>query len=249
MLRRSKDDTINGIRILDLPPKTIAVVKCDFSKLERRFYNSLEAKLGSEMERFQQTTGNRSYMQALTLLLRLRQGRPLRSTCSRLNVDHENIACDHPSLVNGDWKTDEDAVINQVENPSQEEDDDAKDLAKALDSLNLDVASKCQLCFIRSVECLVGEIVADVVPSLSGPKDTHCASCKIIVARNADISVSDSAKIRKVIELVDGIEERSNKTEKIIIFSQFTSMLRLIQEVLNERDLKFVQCRRSTRVQ
>jgi len=42
---------------------------------------------------------------------------------------------------------------------------------------------------------------------------------------------------------VNGIEHRSNKTEKIIIFSQFTMMLRLIQEVLNERGLKFVQCR------
>ena len=62
------------------------------------------------------------------------------------------------------------------------------------------------------------------------------------------MSVSDSAKIRKVIELVDAIEHRSKKTEKIIIFSQFTSMLRLIREVLDERDLKFVQCKRSSRV-
>lgn len=101
------------------------------------------------MEKIQETTRNRSYMQALTLLLRLRQGKPHRSTCPRLNVDHQNSACDHPSLVNGDWKADEDAVINQLENPSQEEDDDAKDLANALDSLNLGAASKCQLCFIR----------------------------------------------------------------------------------------------------
>lgn len=68
------------------------------------------------------------------------------------------------------------------------------------------------------------------------------------MARNAGMSVSDSAKIRKVIELVDAIEHRSKKTEKIIIFSQFTSMLRLIREVLDERDLKFVQCKRSSRV-
>ena len=135
-----------------------------------------------------------------------------------------------------------------MENPSQEEDDDAKDLAKALNSLDLSAASKCQLCFIRWVGYLVVEVFTKVVLSLSDPKDAHCTSCKIIVTRNADISVSDSAKIRKVIELVDGIEERSKKTEKIIIFSQFTSMLRLIQEVLDERDLKFVQCKRSSRV-
>lgn len=87
------------------------------------------------------------------------------------------------------------------------------------------------------------EVSAKLVPSLPNPVDTHCTSCKIIVAKNSDASVSDSAKIRKIIQLVDGIEERSNKTEKIIIFSQFTTMLRLIQEVLNERGLKFVQCK------
>lgn len=74
MLRRSKDDTINGIQILDLPPKTITVVKCDFSKLERRFYNSLEAKMMDEMAKIQRTHDNRAYMHVLTMLLRLRQG-------------------------------------------------------------------------------------------------------------------------------------------------------------------------------
>lgn len=74
MLRRSKDDTINGIQILDLPPKTITVVKCDFSKHERRFYNSLEVKMVDEMAKIQRTHDNRAYMHVLTMLLRLRQG-------------------------------------------------------------------------------------------------------------------------------------------------------------------------------
>jgi SNF2 family DNA or RNA helicase len=87
------------------------------------------------------------------------------------------------------------------------------------------------------------EAVANVASSLSNPKDTHCTPCQVIVAKNADTPDSDSAKIRKIIELVNGIEERSKQTEKIIIFSQFTTMLRLIQEVLNEQGLKFVQCK------
>jgi SNF2 family DNA or RNA helicase len=84
--------------------------------------------------------------------------------------------------------------------------------------------------------------ITKIAPSLSNPKDTHCSACQVIV-KNDDTSDSDSAKIRKIIELVNVIEHRGNKTEKIIIFSQFTTMLRLIQEVLNERGLKFVQCR------
>jgi len=85
-------------------------------------------------------------------------------------------------------------------------------------------------------------VIAKIAPSLANPKGIHCSSCEVI-AKNVDTSDSDSAKIRKVIELVNAIEHRSNKTEKIIIFSQFTMMLRLIQEVLNERGLKFVQCK------
>ena len=57
------------------------------------------------------------------------------------------VACDHPALVMGDWKQDEDAVINRPENNSQEEEDDGADLAKALDTLNLSAKSKCQICF------------------------------------------------------------------------------------------------------
>jgi SNF2 family DNA or RNA helicase len=75
MLRRSKDDTINGIQILDLPPKTIVVVKCDFSKQERRFYNALEVKMREMMEKIERTNDNRAYIHALTMLLRLRQGK------------------------------------------------------------------------------------------------------------------------------------------------------------------------------
>ena len=84
--------------------------------------------------------------------------------------------------------------------------------------------------------------MANITHRLDDPTDTHCSSCKVVVAKNVNTSESDSAKIRKILELVDGIEKRSNKTEKIIIFSQFTMMLGLIQEVLNERGLKFVQC-------
>jgi SNF2 family DNA or RNA helicase len=60
-----------------------------------------------------------------------------------------------------------------------------------------------------------------------------------------DTSRSDSAKIRKVIELVDEIEERSDQTEKIIIFSQFTSMLALVRQVLEDRNIDYVQCESS----
>jgi SNF2 family DNA or RNA helicase len=74
MLRRTKDDTINGKKILDLPPKVIEIVHCDFSPAERRFYNSLEARMKNELEKLEMSEDRRSYMHMLTLLLRARQG-------------------------------------------------------------------------------------------------------------------------------------------------------------------------------
>jgi hypothetical protein len=59
------------------------------------------------------------------------------------------LACDHPSLVTGDWKQDEDAVINKPETNSQEEEEDGADLAKALAGLDLSAQNKCRICFKR----------------------------------------------------------------------------------------------------
>lgn len=87
MLRRSKDDTVNGKTILDLPPKIIEVVHCDFSPDERRFYRTLEAKMAGELERLTKTEDNRSYMHMLTLLLRMRQGSLSQSLISSTDTE------------------------------------------------------------------------------------------------------------------------------------------------------------------
>lgn len=51
-----------------------------------------------------------------------------------------------------------------------------------------------------------------------------------------------SAKIRMILKLLQDIEERSDCTEKTIIFSQFTSMLDLIMPFLKEKGIRFVRC-------
>ena len=82
----------------------------------------------------------------------------------------------------------------------------------------------------------------------SSHDEDHCVSCEGLVAKarrksvsvNADLPPS-SAKIRKILELLDAIEERGER-EKTIIFSQFTSMLDLIEPFLKEAGVKFVRC-------
>ena len=54
--------------------------------------------------------------------------------------------------------------------------------------------------------------------------------------------IDSSAKIRKLLEIVLGIEKRSGQKEKTIVFSQFTSFLNLIEPFLRAAGIKFVRC-------
>ena len=45
-----------------------------------------------------------------------------------------------------------------------------------------------------------------------------------------------------ILKLLNEIDERSGNEEKTIIFSQFTSMLDLIEPFLNEKGVKYVRC-------
>lgn len=73
--------------------------------------------------------------------------------------------------------------------------------------------------------------------------DTHCVDCAAIAKRSKKYSGRpDSAKIRMIMDLLREIDERSNREEKTIIFSQFTSMLDLIEPFLKEQGILFVRC-------
>lgn len=77
MLRRTKNQTIDGKPILILPERTVEVVTCEFDPEEREFYNMLQERAATrlaDMEAGGELTG-KSYTQVLLLLLRLRQGK------------------------------------------------------------------------------------------------------------------------------------------------------------------------------
>jgi SNF2 family DNA or RNA helicase len=72
---------------------------------------------------------------------------------------------------------------------------------------------------------------------------THCRG--VPLAKEAERAERDrppSAKIRMIPQLLGEIDERSWSEEKTIIFSQFTSMLDLIEPFLNEKGIKLVPC-------
>jgi SNF2 family DNA or RNA helicase len=78
MLRRRKDQTLNGEVLIKLPKRTVQVISCKFDDSESQFYNALESKMEGVIEKLMSSgQGNSSYISVLLLLLRLRQGTSL----------------------------------------------------------------------------------------------------------------------------------------------------------------------------
>jgi SNF2 family DNA or RNA helicase len=74
MLRRRKDDELNGKKLIDLPKRTVEIVSCPFDSSEQKFYSSLETQMGDALEELMNREKGNTYMSVLLLLLRLRQG-------------------------------------------------------------------------------------------------------------------------------------------------------------------------------
>lgn len=86
---------------------------------------------------------------------------------------------------------------------------------------------------------------------MSGGSKTRCEECDIRVAVEArrksgrvgsDLPPS-SAKIRKILELLENIDNNTDGREKTIIFSQFTSMLDLLEPFLRDEGINYVRCK------
>ncbi|WRT64369.1 uncharacterized protein IL334_001301 [Kwoniella shivajii] len=216
MLRRTKDATIDGKKILNLPGRTVAITPCDFDDEERAFYDALEKKTEITFNRFVKSgTAMANYTSVLTMLLRLRQ------------------ACVHPSLVTKSLTLDTDAITDSASQPKElESPDQADELADLLGGLGVESGKTCQMCFVK----------------LQNTSAKHCDACTDI-ARQAEAKSSEndeglpptSAKIRMLLKLLTEVEERSGKTEKTIVFSQFTSFLDLIEPFLKKYGIAYVR--------
>ncbi|KAJ7217076.1 SNF2 family N-terminal domain-containing protein [Mycena pura] len=221
MLRRTKTQQINGKMLVDLPSRTIKVMSCTFNASEREFYTALETRVESVMDKLMKRSaagGGSAYMGVLLLLLRLRQ------------------ACNHPCLVSKDYKTDIDAVDPKPKSPSslgssEAGDVDGDDLAAAFGvALNV-TKRKCQVCTV------------EMDSHNMAPGEACCLDCESLAlhAKMEDEDRNSSAKTRMILKLLREIDECSDGEEKTIIFSQFTSMLDLIEPFLREEGVRYVR--------
>ncbi|KAI0922976.1 hypothetical protein AcV5_009827 [Taiwanofungus camphoratus] len=217
MLRRTKDTLVNGKPILELPERIVKTVDCEFDEEERAFYDTVQVRVHARLEALQKQGGvANNYTSMLVLLLRLRQ------------------ACNHPSLVSEDYKKDREAVEPKGAKDNDDDDEDTDDLVDRLAGMGLNSLKRCQLCQTE-------------LGSANGSKDT-CDACVALVTKSRRKTVDansdlppDSAKTRKILEILQEIDGRSEGGEKTIIFSQFTSMLDIIEPFLKAEGIRYVR--------
>ena len=250
MLRRQKDQILNGKPLMELPKRTVNVVSCDFDPFEKSFYDSLESKMESVIQKLMASSKGNSYFSVLLLLLRLRQGTVINLFCDK------SLTCSFvkpaiiPSLsqrtIRRTWMRLIPRPLRRVKT--------SKTLTAMISPLllarwALHVNAKCaprskryNLRFMSNLNLNNTRLRHDNTGADGW--NTHCRGCVPLAkeAQRAERDRPSSAKIRKILQLLKEIEERSEGVEKTIIFSQFTSMLDLIEPFLSEKGIKYVRC-------
>ncbi|ORX98845.1 hypothetical protein K493DRAFT_257864 [Basidiobolus meristosporus CBS 931.73] len=133
-------------------------------------------------------------------------------------------ACNHPNLVSSSVGVDLDSLDPVPQQDS--EDQQLDDLADLLGGMALEKSTKkCSTCF---------EV-------LKNPSDLQCPDCVSAIASQAPLHeghLMESAKISKMMDILKKTRAE-NPAFKTIIFSQFTSMLDLVEEPLKKGGFKF----------
>ncbi|RUS26326.1 SNF2 family N-terminal domain-containing protein [Jimgerdemannia flammicorona] len=225
MLRRTKTTLIDGKPLLDLPARNVIAVTPDFTEEERQFYTALEERTKTTFSKLAKAGPNHNYMSMLLLLLRLRQ------------------ACNHPVLVQKSFTDDPDAVEVPAQNPDEEE--NVSEVMKMMNNIGIGMGKGgrekfCSLCLetLRSDEvqyCYACTNEFDLSTDANGDGEVP-----VVKRSPLDFKFSTSTKIDKMIEILDETRRQDN-TAKTIVFSQFTSMLNLVEGPLKKNGHKFVR--------
>ncbi|KAJ3260858.1 DNA helicase rad5 [Boothiomyces macroporosus] len=237
IIRRTKDmkDT-SGNLIIPLPKKNIEIKYLEFSPTEREMYEAINAYSKSKLE-YLKLIGKADYLHVFALLTKLRQ------------------ACNHPNLIS---KTSTDESELQLESIIQKYCSTKTEYTNNLES-EIKNIKECPVCFESEMEnillpCLhtsckpcIQDIITtseekgeDILCPICRQKFTESQVLKILETESNSITLKplnyqSSTKLESLLELL------KKTKDKVIVFSQWTSMLDLVQNELNSCSIEYTR--------
>ncbi|ORZ19446.1 P-loop containing nucleoside triphosphate hydrolase protein [Absidia repens] len=241
----TESSSLSSTLVLGLPPREKHDVILEFTENERALYDVLTKKTSAAVEKLVKagkSTGN--YMNMICLVLRLRQ------------------ACNHPQLVLRSLSSDEDILALASENSLAQQQAAKRESSEA--AMQRMVMAQMAADLGWSGVGQVGQSVFDKSSSkqscelcgrpvvLFNTEDAnnsnvppYCVSCAnqikryaTMVAPTSATTATSSTKINKMLDILQNTRQHY-PDDKTIIFSQFTSMLDLMEEPLQENGFKF----------
>ncbi|CAO3660491.1 unnamed protein product [Rhizopus microsporus] len=258
-LRRSKKAVIDGRPILDLPERNVHMTYVDFSPDERTHYDFVNARAQARFTRYMQAgTVMKNYSSILVLLLRLRQA----CLHPSLTVEEGTAAekARHGERTELAKKMKPEVVRRLLS--------DAMSLKEIECPICMDIAADaeimqcghilCKECFDnywnnqdgnmkRCPQCrgpIDRQMLVDVESFLKVHAPDLIKEAEEVVPEPEVAKAAEfisSAKIDKMLEILEQTAQETNNQDKTIIFSQFTGMLDIIEKPLKEKGYRFLR--------
>jgi DNA repair protein RAD5 len=259
MLRRTKSmRTATGKSIVELPPRVDETLQCEFSEEERDFYTALYNRSRTQFEGFVSAgTATSKYIQILTLLLRLRQ-------C----CDHPYLVLGKEK-TDKDFEADINRFIHRFVSRVDLRAEGAPTI-QFLESLTNDLKKKkgatedvqeCSICLCPPetpvlTECAHLYCRDCINPIFNDRGLARCPLCRSVIdisklflvpeaapaiRIDAQANWKHSSKTLKLLEELRAVRTGEDPTAKIVIFSQWTSMLDLLEIPLKQEKFPFLR--------
>jgi DNA repair protein RAD5 len=244
IIRRTKDQKdSDGNPIVSLPSKTITIQRLTFSEEEQQLYDSMSNFSRKKLD-YLKLIGKADYLHIFSLILRLRQ------------------LCDHKYLITASEKN-ESLFSKDLEELLKDHEGDQQFKDQVTTELQAKESKECPICF---EDCYCGvlfpclhslckscldDIMERTVDELECPicrkpcKETEIMQIVEPQTNTGKITLTSldfkmSTKLHALVKEILRINCESPK-EKMIVFSQWTSMLDICQVAFKENKISFVR--------